>query len=102
MKTGVNAAKLAIAAFIVPYIFVLAPELLMINATAVTVLLSMITAILGMWGNILQRIVFFLGGLCLIVPGATTDIAGVAVLVLAFLWQKRNKGGALTATGEDD
>ena len=31
-----------------------------------------------------------------------TDIAGVAVLVLAFLWQKRNKGGALTATGEDD
>ena len=115
MKTGVNAAKLAIAAFIVPYIFVLAPELLMINATAVTVLLSMITAILGMWGlslamigfcqhplNILQRIVFFLGGLCLIVPGTMTDIAGVAVLVLAFLWQKRNKGGALTATGEDD
>jgi len=94
---------------------VLAPELLMINATAVTVLLSMITAILGMWGlslamigfcqhplNILQRIVFFLGGLCLIVPGTMTDIAGVAVLVLAFLWQKRNKGGALTATGEDD
>ncbi|MBQ9635832.1 MAG: TRAP transporter permease, partial [Acidaminococcaceae bacterium] len=73
MKTGVNAAKLAIAAFIVPYIFVLAPELLMINATAFTVLLSMLTAIFGMWGlslamigfcqyplNVLQRIVFFL------------------------------------------
>ena len=43
MKTGVNAAKLAIAAFIVPYIFVLAPELLMINATAITVVVSMVT-----------------------------------------------------------
>ena len=114
MKTGVNAAKLAIAAFIVPYIFVLAPELLMINATAFTVLLSMVTAILGMWGlslamigfcqhplNVLQRIVFFLGGLCLIIPGTMTDIAGVAVLALGFLWQKRNKGGALKA-GSDD
>ena len=114
MKTGVNAAKLAIAAFIVPYIFVLAPELLMINATAFTVLLSMVTAILGMWGlslamigfcqhplNILQRIVFFLGGLCLIIPGTMTDIAGVAVLALGFLWQKRNKGGALKVDSDD-
>ena len=46
--------------------------------------------------------ILFLGGLCLIVPGTVTDIAGVAVLVLAFLWQKRNKGGALAVTGEDD
>jgi UPF0716 family protein affecting phage T7 exclusion len=45
--------------------------------------------------------VFFLGGLCLIVPGTVTDIAGVAVLVLAFLWQKRNKGGALSV-GSDE
>ena len=114
MKTGVNAAKLAIAAFIVPYIFVLAPELLMINATAFTVLLSMLTAIFGMWGlslamigfcqhplNVLQRIVFFLGGLCLIIPGTLTDVAGIAVLVLGFLWQKRNKGGILKNTSDE-
>ncbi|MBQ8919372.1 MAG: TRAP transporter permease [Acidaminococcaceae bacterium] len=114
MKTGVNAAKLAIAAFIVPYIFVLAPELLMINATAFTVLLSMLTAIFGMWGlslamigfcqhplNVLQRIVFFLGGLCLIIPGTLTDVAGIAVPVLGFLWQKRNKGGILKNTSDE-
>lgn len=108
MKTGVNAAKLAIAAFIVPYIFVLAPELLMINATAGTVIMAMFTAILGMWGlslamigfcqhklNILQRIVFFIGGLCLIIPGTMTDTAGIAILAVAFLWQRRNTGGAL-------
>ena len=114
MKTGVNAAKLAIAAFIVPYIFVLAPELLMINATFLTVLLSTITAILGMWGlslamigfcqhvlTILQRIVFFLGGLCLIIPGTYTDLAGLIILVLCFLWQKRNSGGPLQNRSED-
>lgn len=108
MKTGVNAAKLAIAAFIVPYIFVLAPELLMINATAGTVLMAMFTAILGMWGlslamigfcqhklNPVQRIVFFIGGLCLIIPGAMTDTAGIGILTLAFLWQRRNTGGPL-------
>jgi TRAP transporter 4TM/12TM fusion protein len=114
MKTGVNAAKLAIAAFIVPYIFVLAPELLMINATFMTVMISMITAICGMWGlslamigfcqhvlTIPQRIVFFLGGLCLIVPGTYTDLAGVAILLVAFLWQKRNTGGPLPNRGDD-
>ena len=103
MTTGVNALKLAIGAFIVPYIFVLAPELLMINATVVTVLMATITAILGMMGlsmsmigfctrrlNILQRALFFAGGLCLIYPGTMTDIAGVAIYAITFLWQKRN------------
>ena len=87
MKTGVTAAKLAIAAFVVPYIFVLAPQLLMINATAPTILMAMVTAIIGMWGlslamigfcqhplNILQRIAFFIGGLCLIIPGRFSAI----------------------------
>ena len=50
MKTGVTAAKLAIAAFVVPYIFVLAPQLLMINATVPMILMAMVTAIIGMWG----------------------------------------------------
>ena len=73
----------------------------------VNLYMHLLTPLLAMIGfcqhplNVLQRIVFFLGGLCLIIPGAVTDIAGVVVLVLTFLWQKRNKGGALTA-GTDD
>lgn len=103
MTTGVNALKLAIGAFIVPYVFVLAPELLMINATPVTVIMATITAILGMMGlsmamigfctkhlNILQRALFFAGGLCLIYPGTMTDIAGVAIYAVTYLWQRRN------------
>lgn len=104
MRCGVIAAKLAIAAFIVPYIFVLAPELLMINATVPTILYSAVTAIIGMWGvsiamigfcqnllNVVQRVLFFVGGLCMIIPGTMTDMVGVALLVAAFMWQRMNK-----------
>lgn len=113
MKTGVTAAKLAIAAFVVPYIFVLAPQLLMINATAPTILMAMITAIIGMWGlslamigfcqhplNAIQRIAFFIGGLCLIIPGSMTDLIGIVILLLAYQWQRRNSGGPLPNVGE--
>ena len=113
MKTGVTAAKLAIAAFVVPYIFVLAPQLLMINATVPMILMAMVTAIIGMWGlslamigfcqhplTALQRIAFFIGGLCLIIPGSMTDIAGIGILVLCYLWQKKNPGGPLPNVGD--
>ena len=113
MKTGVTAAKLAIAAFVVPYIFVLASQLLMINATAPTILMAMITAIIGMWGlslamigfcqhplNAIQRIAFFIGGLCLIIPGSMTDLIGIVILLLGYQWQRRNSGGPLPNVGE--
>lgn len=116
MRTGVIAAKLAIAAFIVPYIFVLSPELLMINATVFTIIYSTVTALIGMWGasiamigfcqNVLnypQRIMFFAGGICMIIPGVFTDIAGLVLLVLAFLWQRTNKiKGAIKQETDSD
>ena len=104
MRTGVNAAKLAIAAFIVPYIFVLAPELLMINATPFTVFYSGLTAVIGMWGasiamvgfcqnllNIFQRAMFLVGGICMIIPGEITDAVGIGMIIAAYFWQKTNK-----------
>lgn len=116
MRTGVIAAKLAIAAFIVPYVFVLSPELLMINATGITILYSTLTALVGMWGasiamigfcqNVLnypQRLMFFAGGICMIIPGVFTDLAGVTLLVLAFLWQRTNKiKGAIVQDDKSD
>ncbi|MEG1345412.1 MAG: TRAP transporter permease, partial [Acidaminococcaceae bacterium] len=100
MRTGVVAAKLAIAAFIVPYIFVLSPEILMINATIPKIAMATITALIGMWGvsvamigycvkttNMLQRILFFFGGVMLIDPGLLTDVIGITVLVATYAWQ---------------
>lgn len=104
MRTGVIAAKLAIAAFIVPYIFVLAPELLMINATPLTITYSAVTAIIGMWGasmamigfcqnllNLPQRLMFLVGGICMIIPGTLTDAIGIGLIAVAYLWQRTNK-----------
>lgn len=116
MRTGVIAAKLAIAAFIVPYIFVLAPEILMINATPLTITLSACTAIIGMWGasmamigfcqnvlNIPQRLMFLVGGICMIIPGTITDGVGVALIAGAYLWQKTNKvKGAIKQDASED
>lgn len=112
MRCGVIAAKLAIAAFIVPYIFVLAPELLMINATAFTISYSALTAIIGMWGvsmsmigfcqnllNLPQRLAFLVGGICMIIPGTLTDGIGIALIIATFFWQKTNKiKGAIQQT----
>jgi TRAP transporter 4TM/12TM fusion protein len=113
MRTGINASKLAIAAFVVPYIFVLSPTLLMINATAATVLWSACTALVGMVGlssamigyflapaNPLVRILFFGGGLMLIDPGLQTDIIGAGVLgsLMVFQYIKRKRIAKKTRT----
>ena len=108
MKTGVIAAKLSIAAFLIPYVFVYNPQLLLINTTFSGVAWSTLTAIVGMVGisvamigygirhtNILQRILFFVAGLMLVDPGTLTDIIGAAMLVALFGWQKmQNKRDA--------
>jgi TRAP transporter 4TM/12TM fusion protein len=102
MKTGVNATKLAIAAFLVPYIFIFSPSLLMINATLLGVVQMTITSITGMvgvgaavegwyWTRMAwwERIMALAAGLMLIDPGTLTDIAGMVLMGLLTLFQYR-------------
>ncbi len=101
LKTGINASKLAIAAFIIPYMFVLNPALLLINTTTAQIIQIAITSVIGMFGvaiamqgyiftkvNPLFRIMFLLGGLMLIDPGAATDIIGIAVIAGGLFYQR--------------
>ena len=110
LKTGVNASKLGIAAFIIPYVFVLSPQLLGIGATFGSVLFTTCTAIIGMTGisgamigqfycraNILERLLLLAGGLCLIDPHTLTDIIGVAILAGVFALQYFRTKKAKTA-----
>ncbi|MFZ5652060.1 MAG: TRAP transporter permease [Bacillota bacterium] len=110
--TGVNASKLAIAAFIVPYIFVLSPSLLMINSTLTGILLMLITSVTGMIGIgaavsgylitralWFERIIFFAGGLLLIDPNMMTDLTGLGLLAVAYISQRiRVRGRENTGT----
>ena len=94
MKTGITATRLAIAAFIIPFIFAYSPEILLVGDLVwYDVVLLVITAILGMIGvaaglsgyllkkmNVLERLFTVAGGLCLMIPGIKTDLAGIVIL----------------------
>ena len=98
MATAVNATKLGIAKFVVPYIFAFSPILLLVgdNVTLPAVLLNTCTALVGVFGlqcaltntlfhrhvNPLIRIVLAAGGLGMMIPGTLSDLVGLAVIVL--------------------
>lgn len=97
MKTAFNASKLAVAAFIVPYMFCFNPAMLLIDTTAIQVVQIAITAFIGIFAlaaalegycfanmNAIIRIVIAVGGLLLIHPALTTDLVGL-ILVFASL-----------------
>ena len=111
MKTAITATKLAIGAFIVPYIFALNPAMLFIDTTPIEIVTICITSLVGIFalsssleGYLLrrmswyERIVAATGGLLLIYPGVATDIIGVGlvtvVVVIQALTKKKN---AITA-----
>jgi TRAP transporter 4TM/12TM fusion protein len=111
IRTGVNAAKLAIAAFIIPYMFVYNPAMLMIDASVLEIVWVTATAFAGMiavgagfvgfWYrklNWLERILALVAGGMLIFPEGMTDVFGFAlfVILLAIQFVTKNKGGKQT------
>ena len=94
MKTAMTATKLAIGAFIVPYVFALNPAMLFINTSgAAEVVLICITSVVGIFAvsaslegwlihymPVWQRIICLAGGLMLIYPGLVTDLVGVGLV----------------------
>ena len=102
MKTGFNATKLAIAAFIVPYIFAFSPQMLFVDVTgAFQVVQICISALLGIFGvaaalngflyrpvPVLLRLLLAIGGLGMMIPGTASDIAGFVLVVGIVLYQR--------------
>ncbi|WP_040637413.1 TRAP transporter permease [Mitsuokella sp. oral taxon 131] len=102
LRTGINASKLAIAAFIIPYMFVLSPNLLMIDATALNLIMTTVTALVGMIAlssaligfladkaTRIERIVLIIAGLLLIKPGIGTDVPGFVLFAIILAIQMR-------------
>ena len=109
MKTGVNATKLAIGAFIVPYIFCMNPAMLLIDVSALSIIQIVITSFLGIFGvaaainghllrrmHLITRIAAAAGGLLMMDPTLITDIIGLVLLGGVFAWQyfSRKKAAA--------
>ena len=115
MKTGVNATKLAIAAFIVPYIFAYSPALLFENISGWWEVAQIcISALLGIFAiaaalngflykkvHPVLRIVLAIGGLGMMIPGTLTDVVGLVLVLAVIFYQrigaKKENGPAVTA-----
>lgn len=99
MKTGFTSMRLAIVAFIVPFFFVLQPELLLIGdtmniaQTCITSLVAMYALGGGMQGwlltntNLVERTVLIVSGVAMLYPGTLTDLIGVGLLVAVIILQ---------------
>ena len=105
MKTAFNATRLAIAAFVVPYIFAFSPQMLFEfaegtsgGAALVQTIQLILTSLLGLfliaaalngyWMkhiNPVIRAMMIAGGLCMMIPGTMTDLIGLAVFAVSFV-----------------
>ena len=95
MKTAINATKLAIAAFIVPYILAFNPVMVLEgDATFFAIALMIATSLVGLFGvstglnghlfrkiPMILRLAIIAGGICMMVPGGVTDVVGLVVVV---------------------
>ena len=100
MKTAITATKLAVAAFIVPYVFALNPALLFVDTNVWGVISISITAFIGITAvsaslegylhthmSWYQRLICCAGGLMLIFPGTVTDVGGILLVGVVFAMQ---------------
>lgn len=105
MKTAFNASRLAIAVFIVPYVFCFSPALLLIDTNALQVAQIAATSLIGIFGvsaalegyvfcdmNALVRIAMAAGGILLIDPKPLTDLIGIILIAGGLLYQKAAAG----------
>ena len=109
MKTALTATRLAIAAFIVPYVFAYSPSLLLVDTTVPEAIQVAITSMIGIFGvatalcghlykkvNWFFRFLLAAGGLTLIIPGTLTDIIGIVLVGGVVVYQKLSSKSAQT------
>ncbi|RNL86180.1 TRAP transporter permease [Halostreptopolyspora alba] len=110
IRTGMQAVRIAVAGFIVPFMFVLSPQLLLQDVTWVTGSLAAVTGVLGacvvgigVVGHISrgvhwsERILLVASGIALLYYDWPSDLAGLAVTILVFAHQWwSSRGGQRT------
>jgi len=100
IKAGINATKLAIAAFIVPYVFIFNPGMLLISSSKLQILQAILSTFIGMFGitigiqgyllkkiSLPLRIIVIAGGLGLIHPSFLSDVIGFCIVAVIIVLQ---------------
>jgi len=104
MRTGVAAVKIALAGFLIPYVFILQPALLLqgswdeLTVSLVTVIVGMIALASGLAGylllraTVIERVLLIAGGLLLIYPDLLISVIGMVALAVAVVLQFARRG----------
>lgn len=93
-KTAFTSIKLALAGFIVPFVFVYSPDIMLTNVSSwPTTIMAIMTACIGVYGlavategyifrtvPLWARLLALAGAISLIIPGFLGDMAGVVLL----------------------
>ncbi len=104
MRTGVQASRLAIAAFIIPYIFVFSPELLLVDVTFFHLVFILITSIIGIISvaagltgffktkmNTIERALFVVGGIMMVTTNLVVNLVAAVLLGTVLFLQLRKR-----------
>ncbi|MGM0548441.1 MAG: TRAP transporter permease [Bacillota bacterium] len=104
LKTGLTAVKLAVAGFVVPFVFAYSPSLLLIDSKITQVILITGSSILGVFAlaaavlaylnrktTFLERLLLFISSFALLIPDWKTDILGLILLAIVIYLQFKNK-----------
>jgi TRAP transporter 4TM/12TM fusion protein len=102
IKTGWRAFTLDMRTFLLPYMFITAPQMLLINTTWYEAAWIFVTATVGMYGlaaamqghliteaRWYERVVLFVAAVALVKPGLSSDLAGFVGMALVYLLQRR-------------
>lgn len=97
-----EASRIALAGFLIPFIFVLSPQLLLIGSDLIPVLEAIFTSSIGaitlaasvqgylrIRAGWIERIVLFIAALLLIIPELLTDSIGLVMVAAIWFWQGR-------------
>ena len=99
-QTGFTSFRMGIVAYIIPFIFLLNPAILL-EGSGMNVVLAAATAILGVfcltgaiegyllkYWSMVARVMLGIGALMMMIPGVTTDLIGIGLVVVAFILDK--------------
>jgi TRAP transporter 4TM/12TM fusion protein len=102
LKTGINAFKLDMRTFLLPFMFITAPQMLLINTNFIEASWIFVTASIGMYAlaasmqgffftelKWYERLVLFVSAVSLVKPGLFTDIGGLVGVGLVYLLERR-------------
>lgn len=97
MKTGLVAFKIGIAAYIVPFIFIYSPTILM-RGTLTEIGFAVVTSLIGVYilasavqsyffGHInwIPRVMLFVSAIILIIPNLMLAVLGICLAIIAFI-----------------